>query len=293
MFAEACQKVMKYTRPVAVSTRNYDGTCNTDIATMIVINSDGWAITAGHVFDSFIKHQNDLKKIKEIEELNASKTPNPNSPPSEIKIDKGMITNHSFWWGRDGIRLNNVLVNRQVDIAIGKLEPFDSSWVTEYPVFADPSHMRIGFSICRAGYPFINFKPEFVEDVKAFRIPKVPSDEFFYPTEGIYTHLQDRGKSLDGSCQMKYIETSTPGLRGQSGGPIFDRNGHLLGMQIMTEHRPTGFHPVAELDGQKYVENQFMNIGIGIHVSTIFELLDSRNIRYSMEGDETGYRIIN
>ncbi len=292
MFADACQKVMRYTHPVAISTRRYDGTLHTDVGTMIVINDEGWVITAGHVFDSFVQFQNDMKKMQEIDSINSSRSQDPKAPSTEIKKDKSMITSHSFWWGWDNVRINNVLVNRQVDIAIGKLEPFDPSWVTEYPVFADSSHMRIGTSVCRGGFPFINIKPEFMEQQKAFRIPKIPADRFFYPNEGIYTHMEDKGKSVDGSCEARYIETSSVGLKGQSGGPIFDRNGFLYGMQVMTDHRPTGFHPTAELDGQKYIENQFINIGIGVHVDTIRELLDKRKIKYSMEGDESGFRII-
>ena len=266
MFAEACQKAMKFTRPVAVSTRLYDGTLNTDVGAMIVLNSDGWIITAGHMFDSFVKFQTDMKKMEEINNINASRVQNPNAPSSEIKMDKTLITNHSFWWGWDGVRINNVFVNRQADIAVGKLEPFDPKWIQEYPVFADPNHMRIGTSLCRGGYPFIKITPEFLQDKKAFRIPAIPSDTLFYPLEGIYSHLENKGRTADGSCEMKYIETSSPGLKGQSGGPIFDVNGHIYGMQVITDHRQLGFHPTAELDGQKYIENQFMNIGVGVHV---------------------------
>ena len=293
MFAEACQKAINYTRPVAISTRQYDGTLRTVVASMIVINEDGWAITAGHVFDSFAKFQGDLKKMEEINNINANRVQRPGAPSYDIKIDKSMITNHSFWWGWDGVRLNNVLVNRQVDVAIGKLEPFDPSWIKEYPVFADPSHMRIGTSICCGGYPFIKIDhPEFFEDKKAFRIPKIQHDKYFYPIPGLYSHLENKGKSLDGSCEMRYIETSSTGLKGQSGGPIFDTQGRIFGMQVMTDHRPLGFHPTVELDNQKYIENQFMNIGVGVHVQTLFELLKMRNVRYSMEGDESGFRII-
>ncbi len=292
MFADACQKVMKYTHPVAISTRQYDGTLRTDVGTMIVVNPDGWVITAGHLFDSFVKFQSDMKKMEEINKINSGRVQSPGSPSSEIKIDKTMLTNHSFWWGWDNVRINNVFVNRQVDVAIGKLEPFNKDWVKEYPVFVDPNHMRIGTSLCRAGYPFIDIKPEFLEDKKAFRIPKIPADKFFYPTEGIYTHMENKGPSMDKSCEIRYIETSSVGLKGQSGGPIFDREGRIYGMQIITEHRAMGFHPTAELDGQKYIENLFMNIGVGIHTSTIIELLNHRNVRYTMEGDESGFRII-
>ncbi len=292
MFANAYQKIRGFTRPIAISTRHYDGKVNTDIGTMIVVNSDGWIITAGHVFDSFVKFQNDMKKMEEIRSINQSRSKNPNSPSSEIKMDKSLITNHSFWWGWDGVRINNVYVNRQADIAVGRLEPFDPKWVPDYPVFSDPGHLKIGTSVCRAGYPFINIKPEFVEEKKAFRIPKIDSDRMLYPLDGILTHIEDRGESHDKKCHMKYIETSNPGLKGQSGGPIFDTEGRIYGMQVLTDHRATGFHPSVELDGNKFIENQFINIGVGLHVSSILEVLNDRNIRYDMEGDESGFRIV-
>ena len=74
MFADACQKAMGYTRPVAVSTRTLDGTLRTDIASFIIVNKDGWAITAGHVFDSFAKFQSDSKKMEEIDAINSGRS---------------------------------------------------------------------------------------------------------------------------------------------------------------------------------------------------------------------------
>jgi len=292
MFADACQKVVKYTRPVAISTRLYDGTLSTEIGSMIVVNEDGWIITAAHLFDSFFKYQSDTKKMKEINEINASKPQKFDAPSSEIKMDKSFIVNHSFWWGWDNVSITNVMINRQIDVAIAKLEPFNPSWVGEYPTFADPDHMRIGSSVCCGGYPFIKIKPDFIEGPNAFKIPKIPAERFFYPVDGILTHMEFKGKTIDDLCTMRFIETSSPGIKGQSGGPIFDREGRLYGMQILTEFRETGFHPTAEFDGQKYLENQFMNIGVGVHVSTLFELLDKRGVRYCKEGDETGYRIV-
>lgn len=292
MFADACQKAMGYTRPVAVSTRTLDGTLRTDIASFIVVNKDGWAITAGHVFDSFAKFQSDSKKMEEIDAINSGRSQGAGKPSSEIKKDKSFLTNHSFWWGWDGVMLSTVTINRQADIALVKLENFDPKNVPEYPVFADSSHMRIGTNVCRGGYPFIEITPKFLEDRKAFSIPSIPHDKFFYPIDGIFTHYEDKGKSKDGSLDLKYIETSSIGLRGQSGGPIFDAQGRIYGMQILTEHRVTGFHPTAEVDNQKYIETQFMNVGIGLHVDTILQLMDMRNVRYQKEGDESGFRIV-
>ena len=113
MFADACQKVMEFTKPVIVSTRLQDGTVRTECGTFIILNREGWAMTAGHLFDSLVKFQTDQNKLKEIRELNESRSSRPGAPSMEVKPDPTYITNHSFWWGWDGVRMNNVFVNRQ------------------------------------------------------------------------------------------------------------------------------------------------------------------------------------
>ncbi len=291
MFADACRAALKYTRPVAVSVRQYDGSVRTDYASFIILNREGWAITAGHVFDSFVKFTEDKKKMAEINEINANRVQKPGSPISEIRIDKTMLTNHSFWWGWDGVAMNDILVNRQADIAIGRLENFNPAWVEEYPVFAEPSKISIGESICRLGYPFIEVIPKFHEESNAFEIPKV-TESAAYATDGMISLIGNRGRSKDNTCDIVNIETASPGLRGQSGGPMLDREGHLCGMQVMTVHRALGFHPMAELDGQKYLENQFLNAGVGLHISTIMQLLDSRNVRYQKCWENPEFRIV-
>ena len=121
MFAEACEKASKFTRPLVISVRQQDGKVMTDCASFVVINDHGWVITAGHVFDSFVRYQADQNKIKEINEINANRRSDPSAPSNEIKLDKNLLTNHSFWWGWDGVRLTEAYVNRQMDLAIGRL----------------------------------------------------------------------------------------------------------------------------------------------------------------------------
>lgn len=180
-----------------------------------------------------------------------------------------------------------------MDIAVGKLEPFDPEWVREYPVLRDPEHLRIGTSVCRAGYPFVNITSTWDEPTKSFRIPRLPIKEIMFPNEGIHTRTVDRGRSKEGDFRRLYVETSSPGLKGQSGGPIFDREGRVYAMQVETMHLPLGFHPTVEYDGRTVVENQFLNVGLGVHVGTIRDVLDSRGIRYDAEEDASdGFRIV-
>jgi len=115
----------------------------------------------------------------------------------------------------------------------------------------------------------------------------------FFPNEGIHTRNVLMGKSTDGGFEKLYVETSSPGIKGQSGGPIFDKNGYIAGMQVFTAHYPLDFRPsVTNSKGETVEENQFMNIGAGVHVKTIKAILDSKGIKYDEEGDDQGFRII-
>lgn len=292
MFAKACERVYKFTRPLITSTRTVDGTVSSSCGTFIIINPEGWILTAGHLFDSFVKYQQDMKKIKEVEEINARKASmavqGAMTLPDTIQPDPKWITNHSFWWGGDGLRITSVYVNREIDIALAKLDGFRPDMVQEYPIFRDPDTMRPGTSICRTGFPFANIATDFDEGSKSFRIRNGVLPLPFFPNDGIHTrNVLKQNKSREGNYDMLYVETSTPGLKGQSGGPIFDTNGHIYAMQVQTNHIPLGFHPISEYDGKSIVENQFLNVGIGVHGKLLQQIMRDHHISFKVEGDSS------
>ena len=292
MFAKACERVYKFTRPLIISTRTVDGTVSSSCGTFIIINPEGWILTAGHLFDSFVKYQQDMKKIKEVEEINARKAsmavPGAMTLPDTIQPDPKWITNHSFWWGGDGLRITSVYVNREIDIALAKLDGFRPDMVQEYPIFRDPDTMRPGTSICRTGFPFANIATDFDEGSKSFRIRNGVLPLPFFPNDGIHTrNVLKQNKSREGNYDMLYVETSTLGLKGQSGGPIFDTNGHIYAMQVQTNHIPLGFHPISEYDGKSIVENQFLNVGIGVHGKLLQQIMRDHHISFKVEGDSS------
>ena len=292
MFAKACERVYKFTRPLIISTRTVDGTVSSSCGTFIITNPEGWILTAGHLFDSFVKYQQDMKKIKEVEEINARKAsmavPGAMTLPDTIQLDPKWITNHSFWWGGDGLRITSVYVNREIDIALAKLDGFRPDMVQEYPIFRDPDTMRPGTSICRTGFPFANIATDFDEGSKSFRIRNGVLPLPFFPNDGIHTrNVLKQNKSREGNYDMLYVETSTPGLKGQSGGPIFDTNGHIYAMQVQTNHIPLGFHPISEYDGKSIVENQFLNVGIGVHGKLLQQIMRDHHISFKVEGDSS------
>ena len=284
MFGDACEKAMKFTRPVITSIRQYDGKVNCSCGTFIVVNDDGWIVTAGHIFDSFMAYQEQSKKIKEIEAQNSRGT-------SRIKAEPKWLTNHSFWWAWDGVRLNDVFVDRKIDLAVGRLEPFNKKWISDLPVFKDPKKMRPGTSLCKLGYPFSKINATFDEEKNSFRLAEGTLPLPLFPVEGMHTRNIANGKGADGIMDALYVETSSPGIKGQSGGPIFDKDCNICGIQVRTNHMPLDFRAEANVEGKKVVENQFMNLGVGVHVKTITDLLRKKNVSFRSE-DESEYKII-
>ncbi|MCL2608089.1 MAG: serine protease [Methanomassiliicoccaceae archaeon] len=288
MFADACEKAMKFTRPVIISTRQYDGNVQCSCGAFIVLNDEGWILTAGHIFDSFMAYQEHSKKIKDMEEQNTRRS---ERRSTMVRIDPKWITNHSFWWGWDNVRLNDVFVDRKIDIAVGRLEPFDKRWITEYPTIKDPARMRPGTSLCRLGFPFTNVTATFEKATNNFRLADGTLPLPLFPLEGMHTRNIAQGKSVDGKIDVLYVETSSPGIRGQSGGPIFDTDCNICGIQLRTNHMPLDFKAEATVDGKKVLENQFLNLGIGLHAKTIVDVLISRGVEFRSE-NEAEYKII-
>lgn len=80
---------------------------------------------------------------------------------------------------------------------------------------------------------------------------------------------------------------STPGLRGQSGGPLFDSNGYVYGMQFATNHLHLGFdldnYEVISHGKRNKVSNYpFLHVGLCVHADRIREFLEQHQVSYSV-----------
>jgi Trypsin-like peptidase domain len=188
----------------------------------------------------------------------------------------------SFWWGKDGMTATDVVANFELDLAIARLAPFDPAWVTGYPVFKDPSAgILAGTSLCRLGFPFHEFTPTY-EKGKGFRLPDAALPAPVFPLEGIMTRNIVAGQTRDGKHEIKFLETSSPGLRGQSGGPVFDQEGRVWGIQSRTVHLPLGFSPPVPDGRKKEVEHQFLNVGWAVHPDVVYSFLKENRIKFTV-----------
>ena len=289
MFANALKSVSTYTHPVIFSKRLYNGKVNCGCAAFIILNEEGWILTSAHVLtDLHIAQQDSIKLSKYKEEKAKIESDSKLSKKQKIKkmkhlyVNKQWITNCSYWWGKDGVIIEDFIVDNFVDLAAGRLEPFDNKSISIYPKFKDPKkELLVGTSLCRLGFPFHAVKTTFDEDTKKFQIvPGVlPMPRF--PLEGIHTRVAILVDERSGR-KAKFIETSSPGLKGQSGGPIFDTNGNIWGLQSRTSHLSLGFSPKVKRGNKEVEEHQFLNVGLGTHVEEIVRFLTNNEIKFTL-----------
>jgi hypothetical protein len=290
MFAEAYAKARCFTRPVVISTRFYDGSVECGCGAFVVLNDEGWIMTVAHIWQSFLAYQKHAKEIAEynqkvqaIEQDQKLDAKHKKKRIAHLNINSKWITNHSFWWGVDGVQIKDVKPLEEGDLVIGRLEPFDKTLISNYPVLKDPTlNFNNGTSLCRLGFPFHEIKASFDDAKKAFTLAPGSLPLPLFPIEGIFTRNAIAGKSRDGKYDIKLLETSSPGLRGQSGGPIFDTKGTIWALQSRTAHYPLGFSPKVIKNGREIEENQFINVGLGVHVELIVSFLGDHGVKFQL-----------
>ena len=83
--------------------------------------------------------------------------------------------------------------------------------------------------------------------------------------------------------QVRFVETSSAGLRGQSGGPIFDKSARIYALQSQTTSLPLGFAPTVKQGSKEIVEHQFMHLGWGSDVQHCIDLMRANGVNFSMD----------
>lgn len=262
MFADAIEIAAGFTRPLVVSTRTEDGTVQCSIGAFVFLNHAGWALTAGHL----------MQPLRAMEEQRSAEA---EGRPKEAP----RLTHVSHWWGADGIFVTDVNVDFDRDLALVRLSGVDSEAIPSYPVFGHPAGaLRPGDSLCRLGYPMHQASATFDESTGQFSLAPGVTPIPRFPIDGIYTRDAVR-ENLSSGRKVRFLETSSPGLRGQSGGPIFDTTGRVWAIQSSTVHVPLGFSPeIQNPDGSKTVEHQFMNLGLGCHADEVLSFCESHDI---------------
>lgn len=285
MFARAVSIARGFTRPVIASFRRPDGVLGSSMGTFVVVNKDGWVLTANHIVAQYATLQSAKDTYDAYKKVHDSIANDPALTPEEKhkKLKKAgarnppanTISDFSFWWGNDQCRFREAHIVSEADLALCKLDNFDPGTVAGYPTLKDPTKgIDPGTSLCRLGFPFAEVKQSYSNG--GFTID--PSGLALFPNEGMFTRVI----TYSTSPLVADIETSSPGLRGQSGGPIFDKEGTVWGIQTKTGHLALGFSPPVPNGRAGEVEHQFLNVGRGAHPETIVSLMKKQKVDFQI-----------
>ncbi|MEI6123268.1 MAG: trypsin-like peptidase domain-containing protein [Bacteroidota bacterium] len=294
MFTQAIEKAGDFTRPIHTIVRTYGGhKIVPGAATLFFVNRQGYAITCKHVVEMLVTSD---KLTLQYNKFRAERAQLPNdgkyrrnlkgleqkykfTPDSEVQMRVMFVdcvdTMSGFTW----------FLHPTYDLAILKFNDYQELRYSQHAIFKkNTAEITPGKFLCRLGFPFPEFTNyqynQTLDEIEWTTTGINISPRF--PIEGMLTRfLADQNKAYG-------IEMSTPGLRGQSGGPLFDTNGLVYGMQFSTKHLHLGF----DIDEQEFVINNrikkisdhpFIHLGQCIHVDTIKEFLTQNHVTFHEE----------
>ena len=282
-----------FTRPMVISWRTAKGECGSTIGAYVVVNRGGWILTAGHLLDIVRQHQDSARRyegyrgnvVEFHRDIAADKRYRAKGVRTFHQPAASSVRNHSVWWGTDGVRLIEARIMPAADLALGRLEPFDAAAVARYPVFKDPARGHApGRSLCKLGFPLHRIEPVYDEKAATFTLPEGSVPLPMLPLEGMFTRVVNtRAPGSVAGDPTPFIETSSPSLIGQMGGPVFDADAVVWGIQSHTVHHALGFRPPVPGGAAGKVEHQFLNTGLAVHARTVRGLLDAEGIEYERE----------
>jgi hypothetical protein len=283
MLSTAFSRAYQYTRPLIILKRLENRTVIAGVGTFFLLNKAGWALTAAHLISDLQVAQQHQKERADYLQACAAIDADQTLSEGKKKNRKGKL-NHNFqwitkiglWWGANGVRSGLIYSDIEADIALTQLTDIQNLQITEFPKLASVKRpLKPGMTTCRLGFPFFGIKAGYDEAKDDFEVPPIAAIPLF-PNEGIHTRIMSFPNS---QRKVQFIETSNPGLRGQSGGPIFDQDGVIWAVQSKTISLPLGFEIEYEDNGRrKQAPEQFIHVGIGAHTNYIRELLKSRNV---------------
>jgi len=294
MFSRAIEAVDAFTRPIHTITRTYGGLISPGASTLFFVNEEGVAITCKHVINLIVQAQkvtdNYLNFKKERDQLPKDGKYRSNFARLKIKYHYKKQTvvqiKNNFINSVAPITGIRTITHPTLDLGIIKFEGFTQKFYNSFATFVkDSAKILQGRYLCRLGYPFpeynnFRFNPS-TDDIEWTNTGTILSPRF--PIDGIITrHIGDKNKQIIG------IEMSTPGLRGQSGGPLFDTDGLIYGMQYATQHLHLGFD-IKDMeivsDGKKSrISNYpFLHVGQCIHADRIKDFLTLHKIKFYVE----------
>jgi len=183
----------------------------------------------------------------------------------------------------EGIAKLHVVKHQKVDVALIQFQDFTRLLCDTFPIFpSDTSGLQPGKFLCRLGFPFPEFT-NFEYDEENDQIIWTDTGRIVtpgFPIEGMITRRVENDEG-----NITGFELSTPGLRGQSGGPAFDMDGKVWGIQYKTKHLDLNFdidQKVMRKGIEKRVtDSPFLHTGRCVHIDVIKSFMKDNNVQFT------------
>jgi hypothetical protein len=148
VFREANSIARQFTWPVVISTKPMAGACTAGIGTCVIINDEGWIVTAHHIVEMWQNLFNAHTQVRDAQAKRAqiendatlSNTQRHKALNKTGNIHKDAPDQISMWFGSPVVPKAPIKVVDgkffsipAIDIAVAKLEDFDPAWVKAYP----------------------------------------------------------------------------------------------------------------------------------------------------------------
>jgi hypothetical protein len=287
MYVDAIEHVAEFTRPIHFISRFYGSDIvHPGAATLFFVNEEGWALTAGHVAGQLVAAENVNRRYEEFKRELATRRGEKKFKQLRRELEKKYGLNKSttaelknrFMNCVEGPLKFTLIRHKKADIALIRFEEYTRLLCTKFPVFAkDSDTLKPGKMLCRLGFPFAEFT-NFQYDPEKDRIEWTESGKVAtprFPIEGMVTR-----RLLDDSGGILGFEMSTPGIRGQSGGPAYDTEGRIWGVQAMTKHLDLDFDVDQKVlrQGRPVQDSAFLHVGGCIHIEVVKRFLTDNNV---------------
>lgn len=294
MFTRAIEKVSGFTRPVHSILRTYGGKqLIPGSGTLFFINEEACAITCKHIINSIIDGDAINKRYQQFK-AERNKIPKDsrykkNLQGLELKYHYEENTTiqmrTTFLDCVDQMTGFSCEVHPEYDLGIIRFNGYTRTLYNRFATFLkEGNSIKQGNALCRLGFPFPEFTNyrynEMTDDIEWTKEGLIASPIF--PLDGMVTRFLGDAKGMHG------IELSTPGLRGQSGGPLFNTNGTVYGMQFSTKHLHLGFdmeekEMLINNKTKKVTDYSFLHLGQCVHVNVIKNFLREKKVTFYEE----------
>ncbi len=285
MFVNAIDSVKESVRPMHIIRRRFgDNAILPDIATLFFVNEFGYAITSKRV-SSILKASANAEQLYRAYLQKRSELKHDESYRFALKrLEKDMnLTQDSLIQIRYafmGCAKGNIRMectpHPKYDLALLHFITDDQFLYKEHVTFAEEPPKQ-GQTVCRIGFSMPEFKNfRMNQDTDTIEFSDVgKSGSSLFALDGMITRFLSDGERTFG------VETTNAGPVGMNGSPLFNRNGHVVGMQSGIGVMLLGADIRMEAQNREaYVDHGTMHLAVHTHLNVIKDFLRAQNVMF-------------